>query len=355
MVEQDYLLSQAVERFADYRDLDENNCTIEEREEFEPLIDRGVVVYAGVDYERILRNAEQEADVVIWDGGNNDLPFYLPDVHIVLVDPHRPGHEMSFHPGEANLRMADVVIMNKIETATPEGIQTVRENVRKLNPAATLIEAASPITVEDPTVIQGKTVLVVEDGPTLTHGGMTYGAGVITAKKYGCKLVDPRQYAVGTIKGTFQKYPGIGTLLPAMGYGGQQVRDLEATVAATPCDAVIIATPIDLRRIINIRQTSVRVKYELQEIGRPTLDDVLAGLRKRQAPSHFAGARWAGERQTQGQMLPITATNGGGADFHTRYAPAEHTGPSTPNAGGGQWDAGGGNWGNENKRGWGQR
>lgn len=273
------LALQTCQRFATYADLDHHKCTIEEREEYEPHIDRGVVVYAGVDYERILRQAEQEADVIVWDGGNNDTPFYVPDVHITLVDPHRPGHELMYHPGEVNLRMADVVIINKIETAGPEAVATVRENIAKLNPEAVVIDAASPLFVEDMSLIRGKRVLVIEDGPTLTHGEMAYGAGVIAAKKYGaCELVDARQYAHGSIKATFEKYNHMGALLPAMGYGDKQIKELEQTIANIPCDTVLIATPIDLRRVLKIDKATTRVRYELQEIGRPTLADVLEKL-----------------------------------------------------------------------------
>lgn len=276
-----HLVEQVAQRFASYEDLDRYHCTIEEREEYEPHIDRGAVVYAGVDYERILREAEREADVIVWDGGNNDVPFYRPDLHIVLVDPHRPGHEYRYHPGETNLRMADVVVINKVDTAGAEGIEAVRESVNRFNPDAVVVEAASPIFVDDPGMIRGKRALVIEDGPTLTHGEMKYGAGVIAAKKFGCsRLVDPRPYAVGTIARTYETYPGIGTLLPAMGYGGQQVRDLEQTINAADCDVVVIATPIDLRRIVRINQPSVRVRYELQEIGQPTLGGIITGMEK---------------------------------------------------------------------------
>lgn len=286
------LLDQASQRFATHRDLDEQNCTIEEREEFEPHIDRGIVVYAGVDYERILRQAEEEADVIVWDGGNNDLPFVRPDIHIVLVDPHRPGHELRYHPGETNLRMADVVIINKIDTADPGGVETVRQNIARTNPRATVIDAASPIFVDQPELIKGKRALVIEDGPTLTHGDMTYGAGVIAARRFGAaQLVDPREQAVGTIKRTYRTYPRIGTLLPAMGYGEEQIRDLEATVNAVDCDVVVIATPIDLRRLIRIEQPAVRVRYELQEIGQPTVKDVLDKLEKRGAARRPVDAR----------------------------------------------------------------
>jgi len=272
------LVRQAVQRFADYGDLDRHECTIEEREEYEPHIDLGAVIYAGVDYERILREAEKEADVIVWDGGNNDLPFYAPDLHIVVDDPHRPGHDMTYHPGEANLRRADVVVINKIDTANLPNIAAVRRNIREVNPRATVIEAASPIFVEDPNAIVGKDVLVIEDGPTLTHGEMAYGAGVVAAHRFGAaNIIDPRPYAVGTMAETFKKYPKTGALLPAMGYGGQQIADLAETINNTPCDLVIIATPIDLRRVVAINRPTQRVRYELQEIGQPTLADVIAG------------------------------------------------------------------------------
>jgi len=272
------LREQICQRFASYEDLDRHKCTIEEREEYEPHIDRGVVVYAGIDYEMILREAEQEADVILWDGGNNDLPFYRPDLHIVVTDPHRAGHELAYHPGEANLRLADVVVINKIDTADLEDVVTVRENVRATNPDAVIIEAASPIFIEDPAAVRGKRVLVVEDGPTLTHGGMAYGAGIVAARRFGAaEIVDPRPYAAGSIVITFEKYPQTGPLLPAMGYDEQQVEELEETINATPCDVVIVATPIDLRRVLKrIAHPMDRVRYELQEIGRPTLEDVLA-------------------------------------------------------------------------------
>ena len=270
------LAKQACQRFATYEDLDKHECTIEEREEYEPHIDKGIVVYAGVDYEMILREAEKEADVVLWDGGNNDMSFYRADLYITVVDPHRPGHELTYYPGMSNVLLADVVIINKIDSASPDGIETVRSNVRGVNPRAVIIDAASPLTVDNPKAIAGKKVLVVEDGPTLTHGEMTYGAGVVAAEKYGAaELVDPRPYTVGKITETFEKYPDIGVLLPAMGYSGQQVKDLEKTINAVPCDLVVIGTPIDLRRIVTIRKPTVRVEYSLQEIGFPTLEDVL--------------------------------------------------------------------------------
>ena len=272
------LRKQICQRFASYEDLDRYRCTIEEREEYEPHLDRGVVVYAGVDYEKILREAEQEAEIIVWDGGNNDLPFYKSDLHIVVADPHRAGHEVAYHPGEANLRLADVVVINKIDTADLEDVATVRENVRATNPDAVIIEAASPIFVEDPAAIRGKRVLVVEDGPTLTHGEMAYGAGIVAARRFGAaEIVDPRPYAVGSILGTFEKYPQTGPLLPAMGYSEQQIEELEETINATPCDIVIVATPIDLRRVLKcIAHPMDRVRYELQEIGQPTLEEVLA-------------------------------------------------------------------------------
>jgi len=270
------LAKQAVQRFATLDDLKKHKCTIEEMEEYEPHINTGTIVYAGVDYEAIVREAEKEADIILWDGGNNDMPFYKPDLNIVVVDPHRPGHERLYYPGETNVLMADVVVINKIDTADTEDIDEVRWSVREANPNAVIIDAASPISVEDANLILGKTALVVEDGPTLTHGEMTYGAGMVAAEKFGAAdVVDPRPYTVGSITETFEKYPDIGELLPAMGYGDQQVKDLEKTIAKTKCDVVIIGTPIDLRRVVGIKQPSVRVTYDLQEIGKPTLVDVL--------------------------------------------------------------------------------
>ncbi len=272
------LVAQKVQRFANYDDLDRHDCTIEEREEYEPHIDRGVVVYAGVDYEAILREAEKEADVIVWDGGNNDLPFYQPDLHITVADPHRPGHELTYYPGESNLRAADVVVLNKIDTADLAGIAQVRDNVRSVNPGATIVEAASPIFVDDAAAIADKRVLVVEDGPTLTHGEMAYGAGYVAAQRFGAaEIVDPRPYAVGSIAETFGKYPTTGAVLPAMGYGEEQICDLEKTINATPVDLVIIGTPIDLRRVVDIQHPADRVRYELQVIGKPTLEEILAG------------------------------------------------------------------------------
>jgi predicted GTPase len=270
------LVRQAVQRFASYADLDKHDCTIEEREEYEPHIDRGTVVYAGVDYERILRQAEQEADILLWDGGNNDLPFYRPDLQITVADPLRAGHEMTYHPGEANLRFAQVIVINKMDSASPEGISVVRDNIAKVNPTALVVDAASPIFVEDPNVVRGRRVLVVEDGPTLTHGEMSFGAGVVAARKFGAiELVDPRPYVVGSIRGVYEKYGQITDVLPAMGYGDEQVRELEQSINNTPCDAVVIATPIDLRRLVRINKPAVRVRYELQEIGQPDLSGVM--------------------------------------------------------------------------------
>ncbi|HSG25188.1 MAG TPA: cyclic 2,3-diphosphoglycerate synthase [Anaerolineales bacterium] len=270
------LTKQIVQRFADYSDLDKHECTIEEREEYEPHIDNGVVVYAGVDYEKILRQAEQEVDIVLWDGGNNDLPFYQSDFHIVVADPHRPGHEVAYHPGEANARLADVFVLNKVDTAGPEGVLAVRESLRKLNPEALMIEAASPLFVDDPDAIRGKRVLVVEDGPTLTHGEMAYGAGWVAARRFGAaEIVDPRPFAVGSIIETYQKYPTTGDVLPAMGYGEKQMKELEQTIENADVDLVVIGTPIDLTRVIKINKPYQRVRYELQEIGQPTLADLL--------------------------------------------------------------------------------
>ncbi len=270
------LAKQAVQRFADYSDLDKHECTIEEREEYEPHIDNGVIVYAGVDYEKILRQAETEVDIVLWDGGNNDVPFYVSDLNIVVADPHRPGHEVSYHPGETNVRLADIFVLNKVDTASPEGVLEVRENLRRLNPDAIMIEGASPLFVDDPAQIRGKRVLVVEDGPTLTHGEMAYGAGWVAAKRFGAaEIVDPRPFAVGSILDTYKKYPTTGEVLPAMGYGETQMKELEQTIENSDVDLVVVGTPIDLTRIIKINKPYQRVRYELQEIGQPTLAEIL--------------------------------------------------------------------------------
>ena len=275
------LTKQKVQRFATIEDLKKHDCTIEEMEEYEPHIDRGSVVFAGIDYKAILNKAEKEADIILWDGGNNDMPFYKPDLFLVVVDPHRPGHELLFYPGESNLLMADVVVINKMDTAEPENIATVKANIASVNPGSTIIEAASPVTVEIPDVIKGKRCLVVEDGPTLTHGGMKFGAGIVAAEKFGAtEVVDPRPWITGTIAETFESYPDIGKLLPAMGYGEQQIKDLEATINAADCDVVIIGTPIDLRRLLHIEKPSVRVTYNLKETGRPTVANVLEPFTK---------------------------------------------------------------------------
>ena len=271
------LVKQKVQRFANYDDLDKHECTIEEREEYEPHIDNGVIVYAGVDYEAILREAEKEVDIVLWDGGNNDFSFYVPDLLIVVADPHRPGHEMRYYPGETNVRMADVFVINKVDTAHPDDVITVRNNLFKLNPQATVIEGASPLFVDDPKVIRGKRVLVVEDGPTLTHGEMAYGAGFVAARRFGAgEIVDPRPFAVASIKATYEKYPNTGTILPAMGYGDQMMRDLEKTINQADVDVVLSGTPIDLTRVIKINKPIQRVRYELQEIGEPNLKSILS-------------------------------------------------------------------------------
>jgi len=270
------LVAQKCQRFANYDDLNKHDCTIEEREEYEPHLAMGSIVYAGIDYEEILAKAQVEADVVIWDGGNNDTPFFKPDLHIVVTDPLRPGHELRYYPGETNLRMADVVVINKEGSAKLEDIEKVRENTFKLNDKATVIDAVSPISVEDSSIIRGKKVLAVEDGPTLTHGEMKFGAAVVAAQKFGAaEIVDPRPFLAGTLKETFEIYPKIGTVLPAMGYGSAQMKDLETTINNTDCDVVIIGTPIDLRKLININKPAVRVTYDLQEVGKPNLEDVL--------------------------------------------------------------------------------
>ncbi|MBT7775886.1 MAG: GTPase [Anaerolineae bacterium] len=270
------IAKQRVQRYADYSDLDKHECTIEEREEYEPHIDNGIIVYAGVDYEAIVRQAEEEVDIILWDGGNNDLPFYKSDLEIVVADPLRPGHELTFYPGETNVYSADVFVLNKVDTASPDDVILVRENLRNLNPNAVVIEGASPLFVDDPAAIQGKRVLVVEDGPPLTHGGMKYGAGYVAARRFGAaEIVDPRPFAVGSIAETFENYPDTGEILPAMGYGEAQIRDLEATIAAADVDMVILGTPIDLTRVLKIDKPHQRVRYELQEIGVPTLEDIL--------------------------------------------------------------------------------
>ena len=279
------LAAQKVQRFAEISDLEKHNCTIEEMEEYEPHVVRGNVIYAGVDYEAIVRTAEEDpdgCDVIVWDGGNNDFPFYKSDLHVTVVDPHRPGHELTYYPGEVTLRIADVVVINKMDSADAAGIQTVRKNIAAVNPDAIVVDGASTIKVEDPSVIKGKKVLVVEDGPTLTHGGMKIGAGTVAAEKFGAAgLVDPRPYIVGRLLETFETYPGIGTLLPAMGYGEAMLKDMETTINSTKCDALVIGTPIDLNRIIDIKKPNTRVYYDLQEIGSPTLEEILADFVKK--------------------------------------------------------------------------
>ncbi|MDY6800465.1 MAG: cyclic 2,3-diphosphoglycerate synthase [Bacteroidota bacterium] len=273
------LVAQKVQRFATIEDLAKHKCTIEEMEEYEPHVQRGNVIYAGVDYEAILREAENDpdgCDVILWDGGNNDFPFYKPDLMVTVVDPHRPGHELSYYPGETTLRIADYVVINKMDSADAQAIQIVRDNIAKVNPNAVVVDGASPLTIDKPELIRGKKVLVIEDGPTLTHGEMKIGAGTVAANKCGAaELVNPREFAVGKLADTFKIYPNIGTLLPAMGYGDQQVKDLEATIDKTPCDAVVIATPIDLTRIVKINKPTVKVGYDLQEIGQPNLSQAV--------------------------------------------------------------------------------
>lgn len=270
------LVKQAVQRFGELSDLDKHECTIEEREEYEPHIVNDVLVFAGVDYEAILRQAEKEADIILWDGGNNDLPFYVPDFQIVVADPHRPGHETSYHPGEANARTADAFVINKVDTADAQNVIDLHESLHKLAPEAVILEAASPIFVDDPQQIRGKRVLVVEDGPTLTHGGMAYGAGWVAARRFGAaEIVDPRPYAVGSIKTTYENYPTTGNVLPAMGYGDQQIKELQETINQADVEMVIIGTPIDLGNLLKINKPSQRVRYELQVIGQPTLKDLL--------------------------------------------------------------------------------
>jgi predicted GTPase len=270
------LEKQAVQRYATYEDLDKNDCTIEEREEYEPHIDKGIIVYAGVDYERILRQAEKEADVILWDGGNNDTPFYVPNLHITVADPHRAEHARLYYPGETNIRMSDVVIINKVDSAKPQDVELVENIVKELNPKARIMRAASPVTADDPKAIKGKRVLVIEDGPTVTHGEMKFGAGFLAAQKAGAKeIIDPRPFAVNSIKATFEKYRHLEKVLPAMGYGDQQIKDLQATINAAKCDVVVSGTPIDLNRVLKANKPIIRVRYELQVLGRPSLEDIL--------------------------------------------------------------------------------
>jgi predicted GTPase len=273
------LTKQVVQRFADYKDFETHNCTIEEREEYEPVVKMGAVIYAGVDYEKILRQAEQEAEVIVWDGGNNDTPFFKPDIHVVVFDPHRVGHETTYHPGETNMLMADIAVINKVDSAVPKDVDTLRATIAKHNPHAKIVLADSLVTAENGDSMRGRRVLVVEDGPTLTHGEMTFGAGVIAAQRYGAaQIVDPRPYLVGTLAETFAKYPGIGTVLPAMGYGEQQVKDLEQTINAVDCDMVVSATPIDLTRLVTIEKPTLRVRYEYADNSEPTLKGLIQSM-----------------------------------------------------------------------------
>jgi len=270
------LTKQVVQRFSTYDDFEKHNCTIEEREEYEPMVRMGAVIYAGIDYEKILRQAEKEADVIVWDGGNNDTPFFKPDVNIVVFDPHRAGHETTYHPGETNLVMADVAIINKVDSADPENVEKVRKTIKANNPGAKIILADSEVTAENPDQIKGKRVLVIEDGPTLTHGEMDYGAGVIAARRFGAsQFIDPRPYLVGTLKEVFQTYPNIGSLLPAMGYSSQQVKDLETTINNTKCDLVLVATPVDLTQLVSVNKPTVRIRYEYKDNSEPTLEAIL--------------------------------------------------------------------------------
>jgi predicted GTPase len=280
------LAEQRAQRFSTLADLDRYQCTIEEREEYEPHIIAGTTVYAGVDYEAILRDAEREGDVILWDGGNNDTPFYRPDLQIVVLDPHRAGHELAYYPGEVNFRSAQVLVINKVNTAQESDVQCVRENIRVVNPMATVVEAACVVSVSDPAQVRGKRVLVVEDGPTLTHGEMPYGAGVVAARQFGAaEMVDPRPFAVGSIRSTFQKYGHISKLLPAMGYSEVQRHELEQTINAVPCDLVLVATPIDLARVIKIQKPSLRVRYEIEELTRPDLADLLGEFTQTHQPA----------------------------------------------------------------------
>lgn len=276
------LNNRVCQRYSTFKDLDICESTIEEREEYEQHIEMGAIVYAGVDYQKILHQAEKEAEVIIWDGGNNDFPFFKPDLHIVLTDPHRPDHEIKYHPGETNLRMADIVVINKVNTADPNNIQTIKKNIEKTNPKATIIEAASSITFNQPNSVKGKRILVVEDGPTLTHGGMSYGAGTLAVKSLGTKeIVDPRPYAVGSIAEAYKKYPHLGAVLPALGYRKNQMKELELIINSTPCDIVVLGTPIDLGRLLNLNKPTIRARYDLQEIGTPNLEEILNRTFKR--------------------------------------------------------------------------
>ena len=275
------LVEQTCMRMASYEDLDRHKCTIEEREEYEAYVEKGFVIYTGVDYGVILREAEKEADVIVWDGGNNEISFYVPDLQIVVTDPLRPGHEITYHPGEVNARIADVVIINKVNSAERKNVEIVRKNIKEINPKAIIIESNSVVTVEHPEKVKGKRVLVVEDGPTLTHGGTSYGAGTIAAKQLGCQIIDPRQYAVGSIKETYKNFPNLGKVLPAMGYSDEQMKELEDTINKSEVDAILVGTPIDLARLLKINKTSVRVRYRIEEITKPDLREIITDFLKK--------------------------------------------------------------------------
>lgn len=307
------LKKQVCQRFATYKDLEKHKCTIEEREEYEPHIDMGAIIYSGVDYAEIAKNASAEADVIVWDGGNNDLPFFQSDLKIVVADPHRAGHEMAYHPGEANIYTADVVVINKIDSAYPDDVNYVRENIMEMNPNAIIIDAASPISVENGHKIRGKKVVVIEDGPTLTHGEMTIGAGIVAAQKYGAaEIVDPKPYFKGTIMAALEKYPHIGDLIPALGYGKKQTADLEKTINSCPCDLVISATPIDITRIVKVKKPILRVSYELQEIGQPTVAELITEFVKKnakKAPAKKAPAKKAPAKKAVAKKVVAKAAS----------------------------------------------
>jgi predicted GTPase len=276
------LKRQVWQRFESYQDFDKYDCTIEEREEYEPHIDNGIVVFAGVDYGKILEEAQKEAEIIVWDGGNNDVPFFRPDLHIVVADPHRAGHELTYYPSEVNLRLANIIIVNKVDTADPAKVEQVKENVKSVNPNAIVLDAASPITVDQPELVKGKRVLVIEDAPTVTHGNMPYGAAMIAAREFGAKeIVDPRPYAVGSIRETYEEYPHLDSILPAVGYGERQIAELKETIDATPCDVVLIGTPVDLRKVMSLNKPVVRVKYELQVLGPVSLEELVEDFLKR--------------------------------------------------------------------------
>jgi len=275
------LVEQTCMRMATYDDLDEHKCTIEEREEYEAYVEKGFVIYTGVDYGVILKEAEKEADVIVWDGGNNEISFYVPDLQIVVADPIRPGHEINYHPGEVNARIADIVIINKVNSARVDVVEKVRKNIKEINPRAIIIESNSAVTTENPEKVRGKKVLVVEDGPTLTHGGTSYGAGIVAAKQLGCEIIDPKPYAVGSVKETYKNFPNLGKVLPAMGYNDEQMKELEETINNAKCDAVLVGTPFDLARLLKINKPSVRVRYRIEEIGKPNLKEIIEDFLKK--------------------------------------------------------------------------